>query len=217
MIKFNHVTKSFDGVRSVLNDVNFFVERGEFVFLIGHTGAGKTTLFKHIYMEEFPTQGQVIVAGYNSNTIRKKEIPYLRRKIGIVFQDFKLLKDRNVFENVALTLQVADNRKKNIKKRVFHLLSEMGLSHQRNEFPQTLSGGEQQRVSIARALAADPYILLADEPTGNLDLAVAFDILELLKQVNAGGTTILMATHNPELIKNAHSRILEIKQGTIIR
>ncbi len=217
MIKFNHVTKSFDGVRSVLNDVNFFVERGEFVFLIGHTGAGKTTLFKHIYMEEFPTQGQVIVAGYNSNTIRKKEIPYLRRKIGIVFQDFKLLKDRNVFENVALTLQVADNRKKNIKTRVFHLLSEMGLSHQRNEFPQTLSGGEQQRVSIARALAADPYILLADEPTGNLDLAVAFDILELLKQVNAGGTTILMATHNPELIKNAHSRILEIKQGTIIR
>jgi len=200
----------------VLHDVSFYVGRGEFVFLTGPTGAGKTTIFKHIYMSELPTLGQVVTAGYNSSDIKKNELPYLRRKIGVVFQDFKLFLDRNVFENVAFTLQVTGYPRRLIKRRVFHVLADLGLSHRRYEMPQKLSGGEQQRVCIARALVGDPYILLADEPTGNLDIVVAREIMEILKEVNSRGTTIMMATHNVELIKQSTFRRIQIAQGDLV-
>jgi cell division transport system ATP-binding protein len=215
MIKFNHVVKVFEKGWTILDDLNFSVSKGEFVFLIGPTGAGKTTIFKHIYMEEFPTRGQVVVGEYNSSNIKKGEIPYLRRKIGIVFQDFKLFTERNVFENIAFALQVTGFRKSYIRKRVYNVLAEMGLSHRIYEKPLHLSGGEQQKVCIARALAGGPEIILADEPTGNLDDQAAAEIMGILKEINIGGATIIMATHNQELVEKSHFRKIVIEKGRL--
>ncbi|TDI91901.1 MAG: cell division ATP-binding protein FtsE [Caldithrix sp.] len=196
-----------------LDGVNLEVRNGEFVYLVGPTGAGKTSVLKLIYMEEFPDEGYVLVDEYSSQDIRDKEIPYLRRKLGIIFQDFKLLEDRDVFENVAFVLRVTGARSRDIKKKTLRALGEVGLSHKSRKMPEELSGGEQQRVAIARAIVNEPFILLADEPTGNLDPKTAVEILSLLDKLNARGTAVLMATHNYELVNNTSKRIVSIKNG----
>ena len=196
-----------------LDGVNLEVRNGEFVYLVGPTGAGKSSVLKMIYMEEFPDEGYVLVDEYSSQDIRDKEIPQLRRKLGIIFQDFKLLDDRDVFENVAFALRVTGARTKDIKKKTLRALGEVGLSHKSRKMPDELSGGEQQRVAIARAIINEPFILLADEPTGNLDPKTAVEILNLLDKLNARGTAVLMATHNYELVNNTSKRIVSIKNG----
>ena len=201
-----------DGIERITLSVN----PGEFVFLVGPSGAGKSTVLKMIYMELWPDEGHIVVNGYSSLYTRKRDIPYLRRKLGIVFQDFKLLLDRDVFENVAFALRVTKTKRKEIKKRVLRVLAGVGLSHKRNKMPLELSGGEQQRVAIARALVSDPYILLADEPTGNLDPEVSEGIMELLERVNERGTAVLMATHNYPLVDKHRGRVIRIDRGRII-
>lgn len=212
MVKIHNVKMKYpngDG----LDLVNLEIQNGEFVFLVGPTGAGKSTVLKLIYMEEFPTEGYVMVDHYNSLYVRKKDIPYLRRKLGVVFQDFKLLEDRDVFENVAFALKVTGARRKDVKKRALRALAEVGLSHKSRKMPFELSGGEQQRVAIARALVNEPLILLADEPTGNLDHRTSKEIIQILEKVNARGTAILMATHNYQLVNNQNKRIVRIEEG----
>jgi len=196
-----------------LDGVNLEVRNGEFVYLVGPTGAGKSSVLKLIYMDEFPDEGYVLVDEYSSQDIRDKEIPHLRRKLGIIFQDFKLLDDRDVFENVAFALRVTGARTKDIKKKTLKALGEVGLSHKSRKMPHELSGGEQQRVAIARAIINEPFILLADEPTGNLDPKTAVEILNLLDKQNARGTAVLMATHNYELVNNTSKRVVSIKNG----
>lgn len=216
MIEFSHVAKSYPGGFSALSDISFFVDKGAFVFLTGASGAGKTTLLKHIYMEETPTSGQVFVCGYDSTTITRQQIPLLRRKLGIVFQDFKLLDDRNVFENVAFAMRVTGASERKIKRKVFEVLSLTGLSHKCANYPHQLSGGEQQRVSIARAIVNNPWILLADEPTGNLDWKITLEIFKLIQTINSWGTTILFATHDMHLMDSFHYRKLELTRGTLV-
>lgn len=196
-----------------LDRVSLEVNNGEFVYLVGPSGAGKSTVLKLIYMEEFPSEGYVTVASYNSNEIAQGDIPYIRRKLGIIFQDFKLLEDRDVFENVAFVLHVTGARRKDVKRKSLRALAEVGLSHKSRKLPQELSGGEQQRVAIARAIVNDPFILLADEPTGNLDSRTSVEIMNILDKLNARGTAILMATHNYELVNSTSRRIVSIKNG----
>lgn len=196
-----------------LDRVSLEVNNGEFVYLVGPSGAGKSTVLKLIYMEEFPSEGYVTVASYNSNEIAQGDIPYIRRKLGIIFQDFKLLEDRDVFENVAFVLHVTGARRKDVKRKSLRALAEVGLSHKSRKLPQELSGGEQQRVAIARAIVNDPFILLADEPTGNLDSITSVEIMNILDKLNARGTAILMATHNYELVNSTSRRIVSIKNG----
>ena len=209
-----HLSKKYDD-RVVLRDVNLQVGNGEFVFLVGPSGAGKSTLLRMIYMEETPNEGQVVVGSFVSTSLKRRQIPHLRRKIGIVFQDFKLLEDRSVFENVAITMRVAGTPNAEIKKRVMQVLTQVGLYHKRYDRPVTLSGGEQQRVAIARAVVNTPEILLADEPTGNLDPEVTKDIIQLLFRINSAGTAVLMATHNHELVRNYAQRVVFLRDGTI--
>lgn len=209
-----HLTKRY-GDRTILKDVNLQVANGEFVFLVGPSGAGKSTLLRMIYMDEMPTEGQVIVGAFVSSSLRRRQIPLLRRKIGVVFQDFKLLEDRDVFDNVAIAMRVTGARNYDIKKRVMAVLTQVGLYHKRYDQPIKLSGGEQQRVAIARAVVNSPEILLADEPTGNLDPDVTTEILQLLLRINSAGTAVLMATHNHELVKNFGQRILYLREGTV--
>ncbi len=219
MIQFSHVTKIYENSCKALGDISFFIDKAEFVFLTGESGAGKTTLLKHIYMEEFPSSGQLFVCGYDSKNVsnRRKDIPFLRRKLGIVFQDFKLLNDRNVYDNVAFVLRVTGRREKEIKRKVFEVLALTGLSHKCFNFPHQLSGGEQQRVSIARAIVNDPWVLLADEPTGNLDENVSRDIFKLLQIINSWGTTIIMSTHDLQLIRPYHYRTIVLSQGMLVK
>lgn len=214
MINLTDVSVSFNG-HPVLEDVSFQVRPGEFVFLVGTTGAGKSTLMRLMYMDVLPDKGVVTVGKFMSTNILEKEKPYLRRMLGIIFQDFKLLDDRNVFENVAFTLHVTGVRRGEIKKRVLHALADVGLSHQRYKMPHELSGGEQQRVVIARALVNQPEFLLADEPTGNLDPGTSFEILQLLSNINTRGTAVVMATHNYDLVRRLNGRILQVKNGNV--
>lgn len=217
MIEFSHVTKVYDGQFEALNDINIFIDKAEFVFLTGASGAGKTTFLKHIYMEELPTTGQVFACGYESRYIKRKEIPYLRRKLGMVFQDFRLLNDRNVFENIAFAARVTGLKEKILKRKVFEVLAKTGLSHKSSYFPTQLSGGEQQRLAIARSIINDPYVLLADEPTGNLDAEIGQEIFNLLRKINSWGTTVIMSTHNPSFIKQFHYRQLILDHGILIK
>lgn len=212
MIQLSNVVAMYPGGDG-LELVNFSVEPGEFVYLVGPSGAGKSSVLKVIYMDMLPESGFVRVNSYNSLTMKKKHIPYLRRKIGIIFQDFKLLTDRTVFDNVAFSLYVTNTRKRDIKKKVLRVLAEVGLSHKRGKMPLQLSGGEQQRVAIARALVNEPIVLLADEPTGNLDPEASHDIMELLEKINAKGTAVLMATHNYRLVASSRRKVIKIEKG----
>lgn len=214
MITLSNVTVQFDG-NTVLDDVSLQVKPGDFVFVVGQTGSGKSTLLKLMYMDILPTKGLVTVGPYSSENIEKREKPYLRRTLGIVFQDFRLLDDRNVYDNVAFTLHVTGTKSKDIKKRVLRALAEVGLSHQRNKMAHELSGGEQQRVVIARALVNNPSFLLADEPTGNLDPATSHEILSLLVNINTRGTAVVMATHNYDLVRKMNERIVQVKNGKL--
>ena len=200
-----------DGVEHI----SFTIAPGEFVFLVGPSGAGKSTVLKTIYMDVYPEEGQVMVGEYNSLFLKKRDIPYLRRKLGVVFQDFKLLHDRDVFRNVSLVLEVLGKKNREIKKRVLRALADVGLSHKARKYPIELSGGEQQRVAIARAIVNEPYVLLADEPTGNLDPVTAAEIMEILERINTRGTSILIATHNFEMVRSYRGRIIHIEKGKL--
>ncbi len=215
MISLTNVTVSFDG-RTVLDGVSLQIKQGEFVFLVGQTGSGKSTLLRLVYMDLLPEKGTVVVGKFSSATISRREQPYLRRGLGIIFQDFRLLEDRSVYDNVAFTLHVTGTKGKEIRKRVLRALAEVGLSHQRNKMIHELSGGEQQRVAVARALVNSPDVLLADEPTGNLDPSTSVEILTLLKNINTRGTAVVMATHNYDLVRRMHERTLQIENGKVV-
>jgi len=214
MIQFFNVDLSYSN-KQILYHITFQINKGEFVYLIGPSGAGKSSILKLINFSEFPNAGTVIVNQYSSAKIKRKDIPFLRRRIGFIFQDFKLLPDRNVFDNVAFALLVTGVKKSTIKKKVLRLLTELGLSNIRNTYPRDLSGGEQQRVAIARALLNEPFILLADEPTGNLDPRSALEILGIIEEINHRGTAVLMATHNYALIKRYPHRTMLLDQGVL--
>lgn len=193
--------------------VNFAVGPGEFAYLIGPSGAGKSSVLKVIYMDILPQSGFVKVANFSSVNLKKRQIPLLRRKLGVIFQDFKLLTDRTVFDNVAFALHVTNTKRRDVKKKVLRVLAEVGLSHKRNKIPHQLSGGEQQRVAIARALVNEPVILLADEATGNLDPESEEEVIQLLEKINTKGTAILMATHEDKLVRGKNRKIIKIKEG----
>lgn len=215
MIQLFNVCKAYQRDQNALSDVTLKIEKGEFVYLTGPSGAGKSTLLKLLYCAERPTRGQILVDGRNITRYGAARIPYLRRNLGIIFQDFKLLIRRTVFENVAFPLEVQGRKRFEISKKVYQTLKNVGLEHRLNYYPLQLSGGEQQRVAVARALVVDPLILLADEPTGNLDPEVTLDIMELFKSANARGTTIIMATHNRNLIQQFPRRIVSLAAGSI--
>jgi len=214
VIAFDNVTVSYNH-RVVLDGIDFRLGNGEFVYLIGQTGAGKSSFLRLIYRDLLPDQGSVQVAGMDVGTLPDKEVPMLRRRLGIVFQDFQLLPDRTVYENVAFALQVTGEKKSYIKQRALEVLGMVGLSHKRKSMPEDLSGGEQQRVVIARALANEPRIMLADEPTGNLDPGASAEIMELLKQINNRGMAVLMVTHDYDTVKQYPFKTLKLDGGKI--
>ena len=214
MIKFSHVTKEYPK-GAALTDVSFHVPKGQFCFLTGHSGAGKSTALKLIYLAEQPTSGDVRVSGFSSTRIAPREVPRLRRRLGIVFQDFRLLEDRTAEENVAFALEVTGARRSTIGPRVMRVLTQVGLAGKANQYPRELSGGEQQRVAIARALVNDPVVLLADEPTGNLDERATRGIFQLLRDINASGTAVLMATHDLDLVKSFDAHLVELQHGSV--
>lgn len=220
MITLSNVTVGYDGPdgnrRRVLENVDLHIERGEMVYLVGPTGSGKSSLLRLLYMENEPDSGTVQVADMRSDTITPSDIPFLRRSLGVVFQDFQLLPDRNVFDNVAFAQYVTGQRGKTVRNKVLHVLSRVGLSHKRRQFPHQLSGGEQQCVVIARAIVNDPWIILADEPTGNLDPTVAEDIQRLLVGLHRSGMTVVMATHDYRLIRRFPARTLAVMNRRIV-
>ena len=216
MIKAYHISETFEKDIFALNEISFEMKKGEFIFITGPSGAGKTTLLRLLYAELLPTNGQLIVNGRNMSRINPQMIPHLRRGIGIVFQDFKLLFDRTVFENVSFVLESICIPPHFIYKRVMNALKIVGLVSRRNQMPHHLSGGEQQRVSIARAIANEPLLLLADEPTGNLDKQISAEILNIFIQLNNKGTTVIMATHDEELVARYNKRIIKLDRGNLI-
>lgn len=216
MIQFHNVSMSYQRDMAALNDVTLKVPKGDFVFVTGPSGAGKSTLLKLVYAALQPSRGQVIVDGQNVTRMSRAQIPLLRRSIGVVFQDFKLLPNRTVLENVAITLEVLGWGKRDIGKKVHHILRLMGMEHKMNATPMRLSGGEQQRVALARALVNDPKILLADEPTGNLDDENKEQILSIFREANIRGTTVMVATHDRRVIENSHKRVIVLDKGSLV-
>ena len=217
VIRFTDVYKSYPRGGLALKSVSFHIRKGEFVFLTGPSGAGKTTLLKLIYMELRPTDGEVRVSGYSSAKIHHREIPYLRRRLGIIFQDFRLLKSRTARENVAFALEVTGARRDAIAAKVQRTLGAVGLAEKAERYPRELSGGEQQRVAIARALVNDPFILLADEPTGNLDTRTSLEILRVLREINTLGMAVLLATHDYTLLRGyPEARVLHLDGGVLV-
>ena len=217
MIKFNSVSKNYPRSGLALRNVTFHIRKGEFAFLTGHSGAGKSTVLKLIQMAEKPSSGEVRVSGYSSTRLRRGEIPRLRRKLGIVFQDYRLLPDRTAEENVAFALEVTGTRRSAIGPRVGRLLAQVGLAAKSSSLPQELSGGERQRVAVARALANDPLVLLADEPTGNLDEWATKGVFDLFREISSSGMTVLMATHDLDLVRaNPDLRVLELSHGDLV-
>ena len=215
MVELRHVRVLQQG-RTILSDINFEVDRGEFVYLLGPMGAGKSTLLRLILFEERPDDGVVFLGDYDSGSIQEKDIPYLRRRVGTVFQDFRLLSDRTVYENVAFAQEVIGISGKKVKQRTLSLLSAMDLIHKRDAYPDQISGGEQQCVALARALANDPFVLLADEPTANLDRDTADLVMKTLGDANARGTAIIMATHDGSLVERFRRRTLKIEGGRLV-
>jgi cell division transport system ATP-binding protein len=216
MIRFANVFKEYPRTGLALSDVSFIVGRGEFVFLTGASGSGKSTILKLMYVDELPTRGAVWIGSTKSPGIKRSAIPQLRRKLGVVFQDFRLLEDRTIEQNVAFALEVVDTPRDKIGSKVSRLLTRVGLASKATNFPRELSGGEQQRVAIARALVNDPFLLIADEPTGNLDERATRGVFQLLKDINNSGTAVIMATHNMELVRRNEYRVLEVNRGQLV-
>lgn len=217
MIEFNNVSKIYNNNVKALSDVSVKINSGDFVFLVGPSGSGKSTFIKMLIKEIEPTMGNITVADKKLSEIKRNQIPYYRRKIGMVFQDFRLIPTLNVYENVAFAMRVVEASQKEIRRRVPMVLSLVGLSHKYKMFPNELSGGEQQRVSLARAIVNNPSVLIADEPTGNLDPDTAKEIMELLEDINRSGTTIVMATHAKDIVDSMKKRVIAIEKGSIVR
>ena len=216
MIKLEHVSKSYTAGIPALNDVSLDIEEGEFVFIVGDSGSGKSTLIKLLLKELEPTEGTITINNKKLNKIKRRQIPKFRRNIGVVFQDFRLLKDRNIYDNVAFAQKVIGESNRSIKKNVPSMLAMVGLAAKYRSYPRQLSGGEQQRVAIARALINEPKILLADEPTGNLDNHNAWEIMKLLEEINSRGTTVVVVTHNLEIVKAMNKRVITMKKGVVV-
>ena len=216
MIELKEVTKEYSKGIAALNGVSLKIEQGEFVFIVGDSGSGKSTLIRLLLKELEPTSGTIQVMGKDLSKMKHRAIPYYRRKMGVVFQDFRLLKDRNVYENIAFALRVTETPTRVLKKKVPAALSLVGLAQKYKSYPKELSGGEQQRVAIARAIVNEPSILLADEPTGNLDPANSWEIMKLLEEANSRGTTIVVVTHNHEIVSAMKKRVITMKKGNIV-
>lgn len=216
VIYLDNVSKVYSSGSPALNEINLSIGRGEFVFIVGDSGSGKSTLIKLLLKELEPTEGTITVNGKELKKIKKKQVPRYRRKVGVVFQDFRLLKDRNVYDNIAFAQKVIGESNMQIKKKVPKMLSLVGLAAKYKSYPKELSGGEQQRVAIARALINEPAILLADEPTGNLDNNNAWEIMKLLEEINEKGTTVIVVTHNLEIVKVMKKRVITVKKGVIV-
>ncbi|WP_106589598.1 cell division ATP-binding protein FtsE [Salsuginibacillus halophilus] len=217
MIEMRDVTKTYGNGITAVNNINVFIDKGEFVYVVGPSGAGKSTFIKMTYLEERPTAGKIYMNGTDLDELKRKHIPLLRRNIGVVFQDFKLLPKLSVFENIAFALEVLEEPRHVIKKRVFEVLDLVRLKNKARFYPQELSGGEQQRVSIARAMINHPPILIADEPTGNLDPQTSWGIMDVLQEINARGTTVVMATHNKEIVNVSPKRVIAFEGGRVTR
>ena len=216
MIDFKNVTKTYEPNITAVRDMNLHIDKGEFVFVIGHSGAGKSTFLKLMLREEKATKGEVMVNGYNLTKIKEKDIPYMRRTLGVVFQDFRLIPNLTAYENIAFAMRVTNIDEKEIKRRVPYILNRVGLAKKGGKLPTQLSGGEQQRVALARALVHNPDLVIADEPTGNIDPALSLEIMELLKAINSTGTTVVVVTHEHELAKRYAQRIIEMRKGVIV-
>ncbi len=217
MIEFRNVSKTYDTGVEAVHNANFIIEKGEFAFLVGSSGSGKSTLIKLILKEEEPTSGNIIINGRDTTFLKPKRVPYLRRSMGVVFQDFRLLPDRTVYDNVAYAMYIVRATKKHIRRQVPMVLSLVGLSNKAKMYPNELSGGEQQRVALARALVNNPSMLIADEPTGNLDPETAWDIMNLLSDINNRGTTVVVATHAKDIVNKMKKRVIQIEEGNIVR
>ena len=217
VLKMTDVSKVYPGGSVALQNVDIHIEPGEFVFVVGPSGAGKSTFIKMLFREVLPTTGSIFVNGVDILSLTPKEIPYMRRQLGIIFQDYRLLPDRTVYENVAFAMEVIETPRRKIKRRVLNVLDLVGLRHRCNAYPNELSGGEQQRIAIARAIVNDPVFVIADEPTGNLDPETSWDIMEIFKEINAEGTTIVMATHDKEIVDAMGKRVIAIEDGKIVR
>ena len=217
MLIMNDVSKVYPGGSVALQDVNVHIEPGEFVFVVGPSGAGNSTFIKMLFREVLPTTGSIFVNGMDILALSPKEIPFMRRQLGIIFQDYRLLPDRTVFENVAFAMQVIEAPHRKIRRQVNNVLDLVGLRHRSNAYPNELSGGEQQRIAIARAIVNDPVFVIADEPTGNLDPETSWDIMEIFKEINSAGTTIVMATHDKDVVDAMGKRVIAIEQGRIVR
>lgn len=217
MLEMIDVSKIYPGGSVALQDINVRIEQGEFVFIVGPSGAGKSTFFKMLFREVLPSSGKVIVNGHDLVKMTDKEIPYFRRQLGIVFQDYRLLSDRTVYDNVAFAMQVIETPYRKIKRRVNDVLDLVGLRKRAHAYPTELSGGEQQRIAIARAIVNDPILLIADEPTGNLDPETSWEIMDIFREVNKSGTTIVMATHDREIVDEMEKRVIAIEHGHIVR
>lgn len=216
MIDLQDVSKTYSAGTPAINDINLHIDKGEFVFIVGDSGAGKSTLIKLLLKELEPSSGKIVINGKNLGRMRRKKVPFLRRDIGVVFQDFRLLKDRSVYENVAFAQRVVETPEKVIRRRVPAVLSMVGLAEKYRSYPKELSGGEQQRVAVARALVNNPPILLADEPTGNLDMENTWEIMHLLEEINNRGTTVIVVTHNREVVDSMKKRVITIRKGVIV-
>ena len=216
MIEFNGVSKIYPNGTVALTNFSLFVEKGEFVYILGPSGAGKSTMFKLLMREESVTEGSIIVGNYNLNKIKNRQIPYLRRRMGVVFQDFRLIPSLTAYDNVAFAMRVTNIPSKEIRKRVPYILHLVGLSSKARVYPDQLSGGEQQRVALARALAHNPPIIIADEPTGNIDPELSFEIMELLTEINKLGTTILVVTHEQDMVKQFNRRTIRLEKGEMV-
>ncbi len=217
MIKMREVSKTYDTGVVALNHVNVDIKKGEFVFVVGPSGAGKSTFIKMLFREELPTEGKLLVNGHDVVAMDRSEVPYLRRELGVIFQDYRLLPDKTVFENVAFAMQVIEAPRRMMQRSVNSVLDVVGLRDKYRSFPSQLSGGEQQRVAIARAIVNNPSIVIADEPTGNLDPETSWDIMDIFRRINKAGTTIVMATHDRNIVDTMKKRVIAIEDGRIVR